>query len=421
MSSGVGPPGTLVAQKAAPAPPYVSNQATGSSDPGAPNYNGAYGDPLLATGPGSGHQVDPWATGGGSLTPSPGRAGDLTSLGMPGPTPLDIQAFMQSLSGQGAGAGAQAAQGVAGQLAGQIAALQGQEQTGSKQIGSLYCGLANQLQQYVPAEDKSYDGTISNVGNIYNDLQSGIGSNYDQSAAQINAEMARLGQQQTAGNVDSRLLGDKSFEQGLAKLEGSGALSDLQFLKAGAHNYNQSVVGMAKTEGTNRQADLVQALQAEIAAAQSNNAKAQAAASKAAIAAGKSAGIGKAGVEGMLAALASSGGSNTEWAKAGGTALDQYMKSDEGQKQGEFDDTVKPIAKSTTTTGTTAAGSTTKSSDTTGSAASQRWIPENMASVSEQIANYLRILMPGTGNESNINNLANLIGAQYTGDKNYAG
>lgn len=311
-------------------------------------------------------------------------------------------------------AGSAAASGIAGQLGAQIAALQAQEQAGSKQMGSLYGGLASQLQQFVPQEDKAYQGTIANVGNINNQLQQSIGSNYDQTANQINTEMARLGQQQTAPNVDASLLGNKDFAQSLAALQGAGQKTDLNFLQAGAHNYNQDVVGMAKTEGANKQANLVQALQAEIAAAATANSKAQASAAKAAISAASKLGIGKTGVEGLLAQMAASGGGNAKWATAGGEALQSFLNSAQGQsgKQQIGKETYKTV----------------KDPNNPGQYILQgvgglapTLVNSTSASIGAQMQAYLAALMPGTANAATVQNLGELLGQTYAGNKNYAG
>lgn len=111
-------------------------------------------------------------------------------------------------------------------------------------------------------------------------------------------------------------------------------------LKSAAHNYNQNVVGEAKTEGTNRVADLIKQLQANMASVTAAAAKAS---GKGSGKGGKSGGSSSGNLNlknGVLDFLGQLGGSG---ASGLGNAFEQYLSSAQGQMGGsEFQTGVNP-------------------------------------------------------------------------------
>jgi len=158
------------------------------------------------------------------------------------------------------------------QLGAQIAGLQAAGNRASGDIGGLYNALAGQLSRYIPLENAAYNQEYGRVGGLFGGLDRSIQQTYGTSLRDIQGEMQRLGIANRMPVATAPMLSDEALTRANTGNLAGGTLGALRLLQAGANTYNRDVVGMARTEGANRQADIRQGILAAIINARQQNA-----------------------------------------------------------------------------------------------------------------------------------------------------
>ncbi len=130
----------------------------------------------------------------------------------------------------------------------------------SQTLGSMFSGLSQSLVNDVAPTQQRYANTKQQTAQQYTDLQNNIKSQYADSQAQQEAMMRRLNIEAAAPDALAGQQSDKNLEVSSAMQQAQSAQSQLSQQEGGAVNYTQQGAEMARTEGTNRQADLMASL-----------------------------------------------------------------------------------------------------------------------------------------------------------------
>src|SRR5215471_3533836 len=214
------------------------------------------------------------------------------------------------------------------QLGAQIAGLQAAGNRASGDIGGLYNALAGQLSRYIPLENAAYNQEYGRVGGLFGGLDRSIQQTYGTSLRDIQGEMQRLGIANRMPVATAPMLSDEALTRANTGNLAGGTLGALRLLQAGANTYNRDVVGMARTEGANRQADIRQGILAAIINARQQNAAAVAKAAQAAAKGTKT--VYPTKPSDLLREI---GG---VWGSKGLAALNSYLNSTQVQQQGRW-------------------------------------------------------------------------------------
>lgn len=150
--------------------------------------------------------------------------------------------------------------------AGLIAAAQAAAARTSKGVGDLYNALSATLGKNIGSQDAAYKGTEGDITGLYNALSGRVAGDYSDATARTDSELTRLGQSGILGQLHAKSSSDQNWLQSILGAQGQGTHDSLEMLRSGEHGYNTAVTGLAKTEGTNRQADIKIALANQIAA-----------------------------------------------------------------------------------------------------------------------------------------------------------
>lgn len=149
-----------------------------------------------------------------------------------------------------------------------IAALRSQQSSAQSRgernkiaLGQMFNQLSDSIRGELPAIQQNYDQTITNTGNQYKALEGSINDQYKQSQADQEAMYKRLNIEAAASETLPQQMRDRDFFVNNARAEGQTQNAALTTEKQGAVDYTNKGTQMARTEGTQRQADLMMQLQ----------------------------------------------------------------------------------------------------------------------------------------------------------------
>jgi hypothetical protein len=145
-------------------------------------------------------------------------------------------------------------------LRGQASSAQRRASRNTQQLGSMYTGLSNSLMSDIAPIQQQFTDTQAKTGQQYQDLQNKIKNQYASSQAEQEAMMKRLNIEAAAPQALAGQQSDRDFLVSNAATEGQNVQSQLAQQGAGAVNYTRQGSELARTEGTNRQADLMSVL-----------------------------------------------------------------------------------------------------------------------------------------------------------------
>lgn len=145
-------------------------------------------------------------------------------------------------------------------LRGQASGAQQRAGRNREQLGSMYSGLSQSLMNDIAPIQQQYAGTQQKTADQYQQLQSGIKQQYADSQAEQEAMMQRLNIEAAAPQALERQFSDRDFAVTQAAQQGQNVQSQLEQQGQGAVTYTRQGSELAKTEGTNRQADLMSQL-----------------------------------------------------------------------------------------------------------------------------------------------------------------
>lgn len=149
-----------------------------------------------------------------------------------------------------------------------IAALRSQQSSAQTRgnrnkeaLGVMFNQLSDSIRGELPAIQQNYDTTIANTGNQYKALEGSINDQYKQSQVEQEAMYKRLNIEAAASDTLPQQMRDRDFFVNNARTEGQTQNAALTTEKQGAVDYTNRGTQMARTEGTQRQADLMMQLQ----------------------------------------------------------------------------------------------------------------------------------------------------------------
>lgn len=203
------------------------------------------------------------------LNTSGGRAG--SQLGIPKPGSLEeILAELQRLQDPSRYYGdpnmleAQARALVSAQydpvttaLKGQASAAEQRAGRNREMLGSMYSGLSQSLMNDIAPIQQQYANTQQKTAGQYQELQQGIKQQYADSQAEQEAMMKRLNIEAAAPQALATQQSDKDFAVTQAMQQGQNVQDQLSQQGSGAVTYTRQGSEIARSEGTNRQADLM--------------------------------------------------------------------------------------------------------------------------------------------------------------------
>lgn len=128
-------------------------------------------------------------------------------------------------------------------------------------LGEMFSQLSDSLQGDIPAVQQNYAQTKQNTQQAYNDLNQKIGATYQQAQADQEAMLKRLGIEAAAPDIMAKQAADKTFFENSANQEAQTAQTALDTEQRGNTEYTRRGSEIARTEGTQRQADLMSQLQ----------------------------------------------------------------------------------------------------------------------------------------------------------------
>jgi exonuclease VII large subunit len=148
-----------------------------------------------------------------------------------------------------------------------IAALRNQASSASargernqRDVISMFNQLGDNLHGDLPAIQQNYDQTQQATGKEYADLQKGIQDQYASSQADQEALYKRLNIEAAAPGILPNQARDKDYFVNRAKTDAQTQQSALTTERQGAIDYTNKGSQMARTEGTQRGADIMSQL-----------------------------------------------------------------------------------------------------------------------------------------------------------------
>lgn len=139
----------------------------------------------------------------------------------------------------------------------QASAAQGRANRNYSQLGSMYSGLSQSLMNDIAPIQQQFADTENKTANQYQQLKQGISDEYASSQAEQEAMMKRLNIEAAAPQALEGQFKDKDFATNMASVQGQNVQDQLSQQGAGAVNYTRQGSELARTEGTNRQSDLM--------------------------------------------------------------------------------------------------------------------------------------------------------------------
>jgi hypothetical protein len=145
-------------------------------------------------------------------------------------------------------------------LRGQASSAEARANRNKEQLGSMYTGLSNSLMGDIAPIQQQYAGTQQRTRDQYAHLQQQIKDQYASSQAEQEAMMQRLNIQAAAPEALAGQQQDRDAAVNTAAIQGQNVQDQLTQQGSGAVTYTRQGSELARTEGTNRQADLMAAL-----------------------------------------------------------------------------------------------------------------------------------------------------------------
>jgi hypothetical protein len=127
---------------------------------------------------------------------------------------------------------------------------------GKAEIGKMFSALSSSLQGDIPAINQQYAGDKAQTAKLYNDQKTAVKQQYAKSQADQAAMMKQLGIEAAAGSVLPQQANDANYFVNMAGQENATQQSALGQEQQGAVTYTREGSQLARTEGTQRQADL---------------------------------------------------------------------------------------------------------------------------------------------------------------------
>lgn len=146
---------------------------------------------------------------------------------------------------------------VISQLRNQAGVATGRANRNKEQLGSMFSGLSQSLMNDVAPIQQQYANTKQQTANQYTDLQNQLKQQYSNSQAEQEAMLRRLNIEAAAPDVVQGQQSDRDLYLANAATEAQNVQSQLSQQEGGAVNYTRQGAELARTEGTNRQADLM--------------------------------------------------------------------------------------------------------------------------------------------------------------------
>jgi hypothetical protein len=146
---------------------------------------------------------------------------------------------------------------VISQLRNQAGVAQSRAERNKAQLGGMFQGLSNSLMGDIAPIQQQYANTKQQTADQYTQLQNQLKSQYSESQAQQEAMLRRLNIEAAAPDVFEGQTSDKDMYLANAATESQNVQSQLAQQEGGAVNYTRQGAELARTEGTNRQADLM--------------------------------------------------------------------------------------------------------------------------------------------------------------------
>lgn len=146
-------------------------------------------------------------------------------------------------------------------LRNQMGAAQGRAGRNKEQLGQMYTALSSSLQGDVPELQQMYADTKQQSQGNYDNLQKDIQGQYANSQSEQEAMWKRLNIEAAAPELSQRQMTDRDFFMNRAKADAQTQQSAIGQEERGAVNYTQQGSQIARSEGVNRQADLMSQLE----------------------------------------------------------------------------------------------------------------------------------------------------------------
>lgn len=149
---------------------------------------------------------------------------------------------------------------VIAQLRNQAGLASSRAERNKAQLGGMFSGLSQSLMNDVAPIQQQYANTQKQVAGQYDALKQELTNQYASSQADQEAMMKRLNIEAAAPDSLAGQQSDKNMYLANTATEAQNVASQLAQQEGGAVNYTRQGAELARTEGTNRQADLMTSL-----------------------------------------------------------------------------------------------------------------------------------------------------------------
>lgn len=129
------------------------------------------------------------------------------------------------------------------------------------ELGNMYGALSNSDMADIDKINQIYAQGNKGVDQQYKDIQSQLAATYADTQKQEQDLMTKLNIQAAAPDALKQQNTDQAYLQGQQKLDHQSAIDALKLLQTGAQDFSRSGAEIARAEGTNQQANLMQQLQ----------------------------------------------------------------------------------------------------------------------------------------------------------------
>lgn len=143
----------------------------------------------------------------------------------------------------------------------QMASAEARGQRNKAELGRMYSALSGSYKEDIPAIQQQYAGDKASTAKLYNDQKAAVKQQYDASQKEQADMMKQLGIEAAASEVLPQQQRDEDYFINLAGQDNTVQQSALNQERAGTVNYTREGAQIARSEGTNRQADLIAELQ----------------------------------------------------------------------------------------------------------------------------------------------------------------
>jgi hypothetical protein len=171
--------------------------------------------------------------------------------------PSRYQADNASLMAQARSAASAQYDPVIAQLRSQMGSTESRGNRQREELGQMFGQLSSSLQADIPAIQENYARTKEQTGNEYDQLKQSIAGQYEQSQQEQEAMLQRLNIEAAAPEILPEQQRDRDYFTNLASKEGQTAQTALGMEERGNTEYTRRGSEVARIEGTQRQADLM--------------------------------------------------------------------------------------------------------------------------------------------------------------------